>query len=193
MMRALPPFSSIFAVLTLALLPGCSGTTAFESGDAGIGGVAGAGTGGTGGSSSLGGTPSTGGSSNLGAGGAIICCNAMPVCGAGDSTIANPDACPAGTQCYSLSICCTQIWCAKASSVCNVSTDYNLHYMGTSSAQCQTLRFACPANTTMFNNACGCGCQQSASCPEYVDCMPGPSASNSLCSDSTCPYTTRAM
>jgi hypothetical protein len=180
-------------VLSMALLPSCSGTTAFESGDAGIGGVAGAGAGTGGKGSGFGGTSATGGSNTVGAGGAVICCNGMPLCGAGDTLIASPDACPAGTQCYSISLCCTQIWCAKASSVCNVSTDYNLHYVGTSSAQCQTIKFVCPTNTTMFSNACGCGCQQSASCPEYVDCMPGPSTPNSLCSDNTCPYTTRAM
>ena len=127
----------------------------------------------------------------------MVCCNAMPVCGASDTQITSPNDCPSGAQCYTLSICCTQIWCIKGSKdagTCNPSTDYNLHYASTNVTQCQALDFVCPTNTTYFSNACGCGCQQSASCPQNVDCMPGTGTLSSLCSDNTiCPYTTRAM
>jgi hypothetical protein len=34
--------------------------------------------------------------------------------------------------------------------------------------------FICPQNTTMFQNSCGCGCEQGLGCPDWFDCMPGP-------------------
>jgi hypothetical protein len=46
------------------------------------------------------------------------------------------------------------------------------NYVATSPAQCMAVRFACAANTTMFQNACGCGCEQDPSCPDWFDCMP---------------------
>ena len=32
--------------------------------------------------------------------------------------------------------------------------------------------FVCPENTSYFSNACGCGCEQSQSCPQWINCMP---------------------
>jgi hypothetical protein len=106
--------------------------------------------------------------------------------------------CPPDSQCRSLSICCSTIWCALISTAdagaCDPSKEFNRHYVGSSPEECSLVDYACPENTTMFGNACGCGCQQDASCPQVVDCMPGPGTSNPLCSDSRqCPYTTRAL
>jgi len=198
-----PSSKTLCTLLSLAsahLLLGCGGTTPFESGDAGTAGGSSASTGGkmgtSGGALASGGKSSLGGSAS-GVGGEVVCCNGLPRCNGGDTQIASQSACPSGAQCYSVSLCCSQIWCARLpsdASVCNPTAEYNRKYMGTSAAQCQVIKFACPTNTTMFSNSCGCGCEQPASCPEYVDCMPGPSpATNSLCSDSACPYTIRAM
>lgn len=190
------------AFTSLVLLYACGGNAPFESSDAGdtggalaVGGHAGI----TGGAQGVGGQKtSVGGASSAGAGGAVFCCNAMPVCGSGEVQVASQAACPANSQCHSISICCTTIWCAQVTAqdagTCNPSTEFNRHYAGTSPSQCQVIDYACPANTTMFSNTCGCGCQQDASCSQYVDCMPGPGTSNPLCSDSSrCPYTLRAL
>lgn len=184
-------FSALLTVLGIALC-GCSGTTWSENADAGS--VA------TGGKAGVAGGPSSGGASGVGgsgAGGSVICCNAMPTCGMGETMLTSPNDCPAGAQCYSVSLCCTQIWCMKGlrdAGTCNPTADYNLHYVSTNVSQCPAIDFICPTNTTYFFNGCGCGCQQSASCPQYVDCMPGTGTPNALCTDSkACPYTTRAM
>jgi hypothetical protein len=127
-----------------------------------------------------------------GTGGAVICCNAMPVCGSGEVQVSSVAACPSNAQCRSVSICCTTIWCARTddAGACNPTTEYNRHYVST--GQCETIDYACPANTTMFGNACGCGCQQDASCPQYVDCEPGTGTLAPMCSNyNQCPYSTR--
>lgn len=47
--------------------------------------------------------------------------------------------------------------------------------------------FVCPELTTYFGNACGCGCEQSADCPEYFNCMP-PSPCDEDAIKTKCPY-----
>ena len=186
----------LITAVSLFLLSACGGTTHIEPGDAGISGGAGLGgnnAGITGGAQSAGGKSSVGGT---GVGGDGVCCLAMPVCNAGDVQISSQSSCPANAQCYPLSICCSQIWCAKTldAGACNPSAEYFRHYVSSSATQCQVIDYACPANTTMFGNACGCGCQQETSCPQYVDCMPGPTTADPLCSDTArCPYSIRAL
>lgn len=174
------------AVLLTGAMSACGGVSA---GDAGTGGS----------NSGIGGSVShTGGSSPTGVGGAVSCCLAMPVCDSGDSQIANAAACPSNSTCYSRAACCTQIWCSHAgappqdAAVCNPSVEYNRSYVGQSPSACSAIKYACPANTVGFSNSCGCGCEQDASCTQYVDCMPGPATPNPLCSSSLCPYTLRA-
>jgi hypothetical protein len=140
------------------------------------------------------------GSGGAGTGGApMVCCLALPVCGQGETQFDNQADCPANSQCHSVSICCSTIWCASSSpssdaGACNPDTEYNRHYVATSPSQCATARFACEANTTLFSNACGCGCEQPASCPQAVDCLPGPGPSDPLCADPTmCPFSIRAL
>jgi hypothetical protein len=41
---------------------------------------------------------------------------------------------------------------------------------------CPVIKYTCPEGTSHFSNACGCGCEQSADCPEWFNCMPGPDA-----------------
>jgi hypothetical protein len=43
-------------------------------------------------------------------------------------------------------------------------------YMANTPAQCAVIDFACPANTSYFADACGCGCQQDPNCPEVFAC-----------------------
>jgi hypothetical protein len=78
---------------------------------------------------------------------------------------------------------------------CDPSAEYNRSYVASSPAACAVLLYVCPPNTTAFQNECGCGCEQSSSCPEYVDCMPGVGPENPLCdpSNDQCPYSDRAL
>ena len=37
---------------------------------------------------------------------------------------------------------------------------------------CMVIDYACAENMDYFDNACGCGCQQSPNCPQWLNCMP---------------------
>lgn len=77
---------------------------------------------------------------------------------------------------------------------CDPQSERDRKYVATNPGACALIDYLCPVNTTYFGNDCGCGCEQDASCPDYVDCMPGPGPQNSLCSSpSQCPYTIRAL
>ena len=241
----------------LLLLVACGGVvregTSFEP----DGGVAAAGSGGEG--SASGGVPGfSGGGTNVGGmtysggspgvAGGVGCCFALAQCNPGDQQIAGPDACPLDATCYQNSVCCSTVWCASPSPICNAvpvcnsgdkqfggpcpagygcyartacgttidclhplalmdagsapsvdsgltcspSTEYSRTYVSTNPGKCDVVDFACPPNTTTFANFCGCGCQQSSTCPEWVDCAPSSSPSNPLCGDAgrtKCPYT----
>lgn len=124
----------------------------------------------------------------------------MVTCNPGDTEISGPDACPPGASCYSNTICCSTVWCARAEAgdggSCDPSAEYNRSYVGSSPAECALIDFMCPPNTTYFGNACGCGCEQASTCPEWVDCMPGPGTLNPLCTTeghAMCPYTKLAF
>ena len=65
--------------------------------------------------------------------------------------------------------------CTKKMCQCNPQTETRRReYIGKSSAECATIRFTCPDNTTPFTNTCGCGCEQDPSCPDWFDCQPSP-------------------
>lgn len=68
-------------------------------------------------------------------------------------------------------IACTEMACIDE---CNSETDWWRRYVATSREACAAVRFACDPNTTPFFNDCGCGCEQSAQCAEWYDCMPSP-------------------
>lgn len=179
-----------------------SGNTGLDDGGAGRGGASSSSGGGTavgggaaGGSIGMGGSIGTGGW--VGAGGLTACCLAMATCAPGDTEISGPESCPPGATCYENAICCSSVWCAKQpapadAAVCDPVTEYGRNYVATSPGQCAVILFACPANTTYFVNACGCGCEQSPTCPEWASCMPGPGTVDPLCTTSgqaLCPYT----
>jgi hypothetical protein len=126
-------------------------------------------------------------------------CDAYPSCDPGDRELTS--SCPPIGGCYSRTLCGTTVWCVKAPSTeggtaCNPAVEHDRRYIGTSPQQCQLIDFGCPSNTIYFSNGCGCGCEQNASCPEWVDCMPGANPVNRLCDAQLdpvpCPYTKRA-
>jgi hypothetical protein len=117
-------------------------------------------------------------------------CNAYPACDDGDEEVA---VCPTNGACYERTLCGSTLLCASApdgGATCNPSTEYNRDYVGLGD-QCQLIDFMCGDNTTPFFNECGCGCEQDSSCPEWVDCMPGPTPNPQCGQDflTTCPYT----
>jgi hypothetical protein len=131
-------------------------------------------------------------------------CNAIPVCDAGDHEITG-ECPPSVIACYSRTLCGTTIRCISESgaggeggaggATCEPAAEYNRKYVATNPSTCQLIDYACPPATQGFQNACGCGCEQPGSCPEFVDCAPRVDTRppDPLCADSgACPYTTRA-
>lgn len=78
---------------------------------------------GTGGATGAGGSTSVAGGSAMGgsSGTQTVCCDAAPVCNAGDTQISTvgPVPCPSNTTCYSNSICCSTVWCMKGAALCD--------------------------------------------------------------------------
>lgn len=64
------------------------------------------------------------------------------------------------------------VGCTKMACQCNPDAEWYRDYVGHSPDECAVIDFACIVNTTYFQNACGCGCEQSPACPEWFDCMP---------------------
>lgn len=81
---------------------------------------------------------------------------------------------------------CTKRACAPT---CNEANEPNRRYVGHSPEQCQLVRFACEPGTSMFSNGCGCGCEQPADCPAFINCMPGPGPSSCAIERARCPLT----
>jgi hypothetical protein len=79
------------------------------------------------------------------------------------------------------------VGCTKKACVCDPAKEWYRNYVGKSPQQCAVIDFVCPANTTYFANDCGCGCQQSATCPQWFDCMP-PSPCDPAKIKAECPY-----
>jgi len=69
-----------------------------------------------------------------------------------------------------------QVSCSKkVCPPCDSSIDDHRHsYIGKTPMECMTIRYKCPPNTTGFQNTCGCGCEQAASCPDFFNCQPSP-------------------
>ncbi len=77
---------------------------------------------------------------------------------------------------------CTEINCP-----CDPGQEWYRDYVSKSPKECATISYACPENTTAFSNACGCGCEQDPSCPQWFDCMP-PAGCNVPQIKKQCPY-----
>jgi hypothetical protein len=55
---------------------------------------------------------------------------------------------------------------------CDPDQEWWRYYVSTDPVQCKVLKFYCPPYTWNFSNDCGCGCEQSDTCPEWINCMP---------------------
>lgn len=89
----------------------------------------------------------------------------------GDSFPAT-DGCNTCTCMEDGTVACTEMACLPDD--CDPEAEWWREYVGDSPETCAVIRFACEGQTTYFANACGCGCEQSADCPEWFNCMPGP-------------------
>jgi hypothetical protein len=123
-------------------------------------------------------------------------CQAIPVCDDGDEEIEGE--CPASSSCYSRTVCGTTITCEEgkdSGGECNPEEEPDRNYVGDSPEECAVIDFACPEHTEYFGNDCGCGCEQAADCPDYVDCMPGPEPRPGCSTEerARCPYTVVAF
>ncbi len=113
---------------------------------------------------------------------------ACPVCTYEGQTYWPGESFPAGDGCNT----CTcgddgLVGCTKINCTCDPESEWWRSYVSTDAAQCEVLDFMCPENTTQFANVCGCGCEQSAECPEFFDCMP-PAACDVDAIHAECPY-----
>jgi hypothetical protein len=81
--------------------------------------------------------------------------------------------------------------CTAMACFCSPDAEYWRDYVGTPET-CPLIDFVCPEGATHFSNECGCGCEQSIDCPEWLDCMPGgapPECSDLEAYAAICPYT----
>lgn len=76
---------------------------------------------------------------------------------------------------------CTEIACP-----CDPANEWWRNYVATNPKTCEVIDYACTGNTTPFTNACGCGCEQDASCPQVIDCKPPKPCDPALIEK--CPY-----
>lgn len=79
-------------------------------------------------------------------------------------------------------VSCTEIACA-----CEPANEWWHEYTSLDAQACLAINVACPINTVRFDSACGCGCEQDASCPEYFNCMP-PAECDEQALLEQCPY-----
>lgn len=79
------------------------------------------------------------------------------------------------------------VGCTKMACACSPKDEWYRKYVATSPSQCAVIDFLCPSNTTYFANACGCGCEQSSSCPQWFNCMP-PASCDETKIKTECPY-----
>jgi hypothetical protein len=64
--------------------------------------------------------------------------------------------------------------CGTLDCACNAEKEYWRQYVAHSPNECASLKYRCQPGSTAFNNACGCGCEQSPDCPSYFDCSDQP-------------------
>jgi hypothetical protein len=78
------------------------------------------------------------------------------------------------------------VGCTKRACTCNPDNEPNRKYLGDAET-CMRIRYACDTNTTPFSNSCGCGCEQDSTCPEWINCMPGPGVTDCAAERARCP------
>jgi hypothetical protein len=113
-----------------------------------------------------------------------------PSCTHNGRTYAEGEKFRAGDGCNTCQCSNGGVGCTDMACTCDPASEtHQREYVGTSPSQCAVLDFVCQQNTTMFQNSCGCGCEQSLTCPDWFDCMPGSGQScdtNQIKTD--CPY-----
>lgn len=80
-----------------------------------------------------------------------------------------------------------EVACTEKACACDPEEEWWRSYVSTSAEECQLIDYTCPGNTAGFQNECGCGCEQSESCPQWFDCMP-PSPCDLETIAEECPY-----
>lgn len=75
--------------------------------------------------------------------------------------------------CNTCSCTANGVSCTTRACQCNPDTEWWRSYSATDPGQCKTTAVSCNAVTVPFTNSCGCGCEQSKSCPRVFDCMAG--------------------
>lgn len=78
--------------------------------------------------------------------------------------------------------------CTKAACACSADdgVEWWRDYKAKSPTACQAAKFACPAGTELFNNDCGCGCEQPAYCGKVLDCDPSAGTGLASGADRSC-------
>jgi hypothetical protein len=67
-----------------------------------------------------------------------------------------------------------ELSCTKKACVCDPAAEvHRREYLAPGPGPC-VIVLRCMGTTTAFSNACGCGCEQDPSCPEWFDCQPSP-------------------
>ncbi len=84
------------------------------------------------------------------------------------------------------------VGCTELACPCDPEAEWWRDYVATDPETCMVIDYVCPTNTTMFGNACGCGCEQDPSCPEWFDCMP-PAPCDMEKIKEECPYSGIAL
>ncbi len=116
--------------------------------------------------------PSTDGCNTCSCGstGSVACTKRLcvPTCSYDGATYTAGQSFPSSDGCNTCS-CTTNgtVICTERACV----ADWNKHYVGTPS-QCQVIRYTCVVGTTAFSDARGCGCEQPADCPRWINCEP---------------------
>jgi hypothetical protein len=92
-----------------------------------------------------------------------------PTCTYGGKKYTPGESFPSLDGCNTCTCTGTGVGCTKKACACDPAKEWWRKYY--TPKECAA-GVACPAYTTPFQNACGCGCEQDASCPEWYDCMP---------------------
>jgi hypothetical protein len=143
----------VTTLLMTLVIGACGGTTLIDDPSGATGGVTSMGGAPSTGArpALMGGAPLTGGRAGLAGGspaigGGSACCLALPVCDFGDAQMSNGAACPAGGQCYTRQLCCSQIQCLR--------TTYSVQDASTGSGgQCNAYP-SCPVGEIRVTGAC---------------------------------------
>jgi hypothetical protein len=116
-------------------------------------------------------------------------CDAFPSCDNDEELVSE---CDDGAVCTTRELCGNSIICQKKDVTCDRDAELDRDYAADDPDSCSLIDYVCPEYTTPFSNECGCGCEQPADCPDFVNCEPGGMV-DPLCDSAECPYTDRPV